>query len=61
LPNRSASTKKALVHQAPSRELEPVLERFKPKMDPISLVYPQTRHLSPRVRAFIDFMVSGFG
>jgi LysR family transcriptional regulator, regulator for bpeEF and oprC len=42
-------------------ELEPVLERFKPKMDPISLVYPQTRHLSPRVRAFIDFMVSGFG
>ncbi len=41
-------------------ELELVLERFRPKMDPISLVYPQTRHLSPKVRAFIDFMVSRF-
>jgi LysR family transcriptional regulator for bpeEF and oprC len=38
--------------------LEPVLEKFKPKPDPISLVYPQTRHLSPKVRAFIDFMVA---
>jgi DNA-binding transcriptional LysR family regulator len=41
-------------------ELEPVLERFRPKMDPISLVYPQTRHLSPKVRAFIDFMAAQF-
>jgi LysR family transcriptional regulator, regulator for bpeEF and oprC len=38
--------------------LEPVLEKFKPKSDPIWLVYPQTRHLSPRVRAFVDFMVA---
>src|SRR5262249_42912904 len=41
-------------------ELEPVLERFKPKIDPIALVYPQTRHLSPKVRAFIDYMVPQF-
>jgi LysR family transcriptional regulator for bpeEF and oprC len=41
-------------------QLEPVLEKFKPKIDPIWLVYPQTRHLSPKVRAFIDFMVSRF-
>jgi LysR family transcriptional regulator, regulator for bpeEF and oprC len=40
--------------------LEPVLEKFKPKRDPIALVYPQTRHLSPKVRAFIDFMVARF-
>jgi LysR family transcriptional regulator, regulator for bpeEF and oprC len=40
--------------------LEPVLEKFKPKADPIWLVYPQTRHLSPKVRAFIDFMVARF-
>ncbi len=40
--------------------LESVLEKFKPKVDPIALVYPQTRHLSPKVRAFIDFMVSRF-
>jgi LysR family transcriptional regulator, regulator for bpeEF and oprC len=41
-------------------QLEPVLEKFRPKIDPIWLVYPQTRHLSPKVRAFIDFMVSRF-
>jgi LysR family transcriptional regulator, regulator for bpeEF and oprC len=40
-------------------QLEAVLEKFKPKIDPIWLVYPQTRHLSPKVRAFIDFMVAG--
>jgi LysR family transcriptional regulator for bpeEF and oprC len=41
-------------------QLEPVLEKLKPRLDPIWLVYPQTRHLSPKVRAFIDFMVSQF-
>ena len=41
-------------------ELEFVLEKFRPKPDAIWLVCPQTRHLSPRVRAFIDFMVSRF-
>ena len=40
--------------------LEVVLERFRPKKDPIALVYPQTRHLSPKVRVFIDFMVARF-
>jgi LysR family transcriptional regulator, regulator for bpeEF and oprC len=40
--------------------LESVLEKFKPPADPIWLVYPQTRHLSPKVRAFIDFMVARF-
>ena len=43
-----------------ARELEPVLEKFKPPVDAIWLVYPQTRHLSPKVRAFIDFMVAQF-
>jgi LysR family transcriptional regulator, regulator for bpeEF and oprC len=41
-------------------QLEPVLEKFQPKSDPIWLVYPQTRHLSPKVRVFIDFMVPRF-
>jgi LysR family transcriptional regulator, regulator for bpeEF and oprC len=40
--------------------LEPVLERMKPPPDPIWLVYPQTRHLSPKVRAFIDFVIAAF-
>ena len=39
-------------------KLEAVLDRFKPKSDPIWLVYPSTRHLSAKVRAFVDFMVS---
>lgn len=37
-----------------------VLDKFKPKADPIWLVYPQTRHLAPKVRAFVDFMVVQF-
>jgi DNA-binding transcriptional LysR family regulator len=37
-----------------------VLEKLKPDPDPVSLVYPQARHLSPKVRVFIDFMVSQF-
>lgn len=41
-------------------ELKPVLETLKPEPDPVSLVYPQARHLSPKVRVFIDFMISKF-
>jgi LysR family transcriptional regulator, regulator for bpeEF and oprC len=40
--------------------LVPILEDFKPKPLPISLVYPQTRHLTPNVRVFVDFMVEQF-
>jgi len=37
-----------------------VLDEFKPKADPIWLVYPPTRHLTPKVRAFVDFMTARF-
>jgi DNA-binding transcriptional LysR family regulator len=40
--------------------LEPVLANLAPPADPISLVYPPARHLSPKVRVFIDFMVAAF-
>jgi LysR family transcriptional regulator, regulator for bpeEF and oprC len=43
-----------------SGTLVPILEKFCAKPDPISLVYPQTRHLTPNVRAFVDFMVARF-
>jgi DNA-binding transcriptional LysR family regulator len=43
-----------------SGDLVPLLEKLKPEPDPISLVYPQSRHLSPKVRVFIDFMVAQF-
>jgi DNA-binding transcriptional LysR family regulator len=41
-------------------QLVAVLEKFKPAAQPIWLVYPQARHLSPKVRAFVDFMVEKF-
>ena len=37
-------------------ELKPVLEEYAPPGSPISVVYPQKRHLSAKVRAFVDFM-----
>lgn len=37
-----------------------VLEKFRPMPQPFWLVYPQTRHLTPQVRAFVDFMVANF-
>jgi LysR family transcriptional regulator for bpeEF and oprC len=47
-------------HVITAGELEPVLAKFNPSPGPISLVYPQTRHLSPKVRAFVDFMIAQF-
>jgi LysR family transcriptional regulator for bpeEF and oprC len=41
-------------------QLVSVLDKFKPAAQPIWLVYPQTRHLSPKVRVFVDFMVEKF-
>jgi len=37
-----------------------VLDKLKPKANPIWLVYPPTRHLTPKVRAFVDFMTAQF-
>ncbi len=40
--------------------LIPVLEAFEPEADAFSIVYPKARHLSPRVRAFVDFLVAAY-
>lgn len=40
-----------------SGDLVPVLEEFTPIPDPIRIIYPSKRHLSPRIRAFIDLLV----
>jgi LysR family transcriptional regulator, regulator for bpeEF and oprC len=42
------------------KKLVAVLQDYNPRPDTISLVYPQTRHLTPNVRAFVDFMVERF-
>jgi LysR family transcriptional regulator, regulator for bpeEF and oprC len=41
-------------------DLIPVLEKFQPELEPVWLVYPPTRHLSPKVRVFVDFMAAQF-
>lgn len=35
--------------------LVPVMDEFAPPAVPVSLVYPQSRLISPKVRAFVDF------
>jgi LysR family transcriptional regulator, regulator for bpeEF and oprC len=42
------------------KQLVAVLQDYNPQPNIISLVYPQTRHLTPNVRAFVDFMVERF-
>jgi LysR family transcriptional regulator for bpeEF and oprC len=37
-------------------KLKPVLEKYAAPGSPISVVYPQKRHLSAKIRAFVDFM-----
>ena len=38
-------------------KLVEVLEKFKAPSEPIRLTYPSKRHLSPKIRHFIDFLV----
>jgi len=40
--------------------LERVLPRWEAAPAQLSLVYPSSRYLSPKVRAFVDFMVAHF-
>ncbi len=41
--------------------LEPALEKYTGTEIGIFAVYPHRRHLSPKVRAFVDFLVAEFG
>jgi DNA-binding transcriptional LysR family regulator len=44
-----------------SGALVPVLEEFLPQDSAVYAVYPHARHLSPKVRAFVDFLAERFG
>ncbi len=44
-----------------SGRLLPVLDEFVREDVPIYAVYPSTRHLSPKVRAFVDFLARTYG
>ena len=43
-----------------SGTLVPILAAFPPSPTPVSLLYPRSRQLSPRVRLFIDWLVRAF-
>ena len=43
-----------------SGTLVPILAAFPPSPTPVSLLYPRSRQLSPRVRVFIDWLVRAF-
>jgi DNA-binding transcriptional LysR family regulator len=43
-----------------SGELLHVLEDYPPTRTPVSMLYPRSRQLSPRVRVFIDWLVKVF-
>ena len=44
-----------------SGALVAALDRFVPQNIAMSALYPHARHLSPKVRAFVDFLVERFG
>ncbi|WP_374335700.1 LysR family transcriptional regulator [Methyloversatilis sp.] len=44
-----------------SGTLREVLPQWRPSSMPISVVYPHNRHLSPKVRAFVDWAAELFG
>lgn len=43
------------------KKLVPLLEEIVREDNPIYAVYPSSRHLSPKVRAFVDFLVKTYG
>lgn len=38
--------------------LQPLLDAYRPPETPISVLWPSNRHLSPKVRAFVDFLLN---
>jgi DNA-binding transcriptional LysR family regulator len=47
--------------QLRSGELKPILCQFKPVEIALYAVYPERRNLTPKVRAFVDFLAATFG
>jgi DNA-binding transcriptional LysR family regulator len=50
----------AAVDDLRAGRLKSLLCEFEPEPLPIHVVYPQTRHLAAKVRAFIDFFAQRF-
>lgn len=50
----------AAVDDLRAGRLKSLLREFEPEPLPIHVVYPQTRHLAAKVRAFVDFLAQRF-
>jgi DNA-binding transcriptional LysR family regulator len=50
----------AAVDDLRAGRLKSLLGEFEPEPLPIHVVYPQTRHLAAKVRAFVDFLAQRF-
>jgi len=70
LVNRAAAVAGAGIVQLPtfyigdqlrSGELKPILCQFRPPDIAVYAVYPERRNLTPKVRAFVDFLAATFG
>jgi DNA-binding transcriptional LysR family regulator len=44
-----------------NKRLVSVLDNFVKEDIPIFAVYPSSRHLSPKVRVFVDFLIETYG
>lgn len=49
-----------VAHQIAQGVLVPILEAFPPPPVPVSVLYPHSRHLSSRLRVFIDWLAEVF-
>lgn len=49
-----------VAHQIAAGVLVPILEAFPPPPVPVSVLYPHSRHLSSRLRVFIDWLAEVF-
>ena len=47
-------------HQIAAGQLVPLLQNFPPPVMEVSVLYPQSRHLSSRVRVFVDWLTDAF-
>jgi DNA-binding transcriptional LysR family regulator len=47
-------------HQIAAGQLVPLLQNFPPPAMEVSVLYPQSRHLSSRVRVFVDWLTEMF-
>ena len=49
-----------VAHEIRTGQLVPLLPRHRPPRSPISAVYPSRRHLSAKVRSFVEFLAGRF-